>query len=346
MGLDSVGGDNTALIDDVTVAVSTATATVPTIGDYSFEQVQVGAGNFQYNPSGSAWTFSPAADGGSGLAANNSGFTVGNGPAPQGNQVAFLQSYGTITQSVAGWGAGSYTLSFYTAQRGNQAASAEDFEVLVDGNVVGTFKPVGPMYQFVTTASFTVTAGAHAIEFKGLDSVGGDNTALIDDVTVAVATATVPTIGDYGFEQVQVGAGNFQYNPSGSAWTFSTNSGLSANGSGFTANNPPAPQGNQVAFLQSYGTITQSVAGWAAGSYTISFDAAQRGNQASSAEDFEVLIDGKVVSTFKPVGATYQAETTASFTVTAGAHAIEFVGLDSVGGDNTALIDDVTVATA
>ena len=310
----------------------------PALGDPGFEQAQVG--NYQYNPSGSAWTFSSN----SGLAADDSGFTAGNGPAPQGSQVAFLQSYGTIMQSVAGWGAGSYTLSFYTAQRGNQASSAEDFEVLVDGNVVGTFKPVGPVYQFVTTASFTVTAGSHAIEFLGLDSVGGDNTALIDAVTVAVSTATVPTIGDYSFEQAQVG--NYQYNPSGSAWTFSSNSGLAADDSGFTAGNGPAPQGSQVAFLQSYGTIMQSVAGWAAGSYKLSFDTAQRGNQAASAEDFEVLIDGVVVSTFKPVGPMYQYVTTASFAVAAGSHTIEFVGVDSVGGDNTALIDDVTVATA
>jgi hypothetical protein len=32
-----------------------------------------------------------------------------------------------------------------------------------------------------------VTAGTHTIEFLGVDSATGDNTVLIDDVTVAIA---------------------------------------------------------------------------------------------------------------------------------------------------------------
>ncbi len=70
-------------------------------------------------------------------------------------------------------------------------------------------------------------------------------------------------IGDPGFEQVQVGAGQFRYNPTGSAWTFApqngnSGSGIAANGSGFTAGNPAAPQGSQVAFLQATGSISQA----------------------------------------------------------------------------------------
>ena len=45
---------------------------------------------------------------------------------------------------------------------------------------------------------------------------------------------------DSGFEQVQVGSGQFRYNPTGSPWTFSASSGIAANSSGFTAGNPPA----------------------------------------------------------------------------------------------------------
>ena len=88
-------------------------------------------------------------------AANNSGFTSGNPPAPQGVQVAFLQTTGSFTQTVAGWAAGSYVLSFYAAQRGNYQASQQDFQVLVDGVVVGTFTPSGTSYQTYTTAAFT-----------------------------------------------------------------------------------------------------------------------------------------------------------------------------------------------
>ena len=75
-----------------------------------------------------------------------------------------------------------------------------------------------------------------------------------------------------------MGAGQFRYRPTGSPWTFTGGAGISANGSGFTAGNPPAPQGSQVAFLQGTGSFSQAVAGWAAGSYRLTFYAAQRGN--------------------------------------------------------------------
>ncbi len=188
-----------------------------------------------------------------------------------------------------------------------------------------------------------MTAGAHTIDFLGLDTAGGDNTAFLDAVSVAIAP---PTVGDAGFESVQVGAGKYAYDPTGSAWTFAGTAGISGNGSAFTSGNPAAPQGTQVAFLQDKGSFTQSVAGWSAGTYTISFDASQRDNNGKSVEDFEVLVDGKVVGTFKPTGTSYQTYTTAAFTVTAGAHAIKFLGLDTAGGDNTAFLDDVSITTA
>ena len=56
--------------------------------------------------------------------------------------------------------------------------------MLVDGAVVGTFTPDGTTYKTYTTDPFTVAAGSHTIEFAGRDSLGTDNTALIDDITV------------------------------------------------------------------------------------------------------------------------------------------------------------------
>ena len=145
--------------------------------------------------------------------------------------------------------------------------------MLVDGAVVGTFTPSGTTYQTYTTSAFSVAAGAHTIKFLGLDSAGGDNTAFVN----AVVPVSLATIGDAGFEQVQVGGDQFQYRPTGSPWTFAGNAGISGYYSGFTSGNPLAPEGVQVAFLQNTGSFSQSVAGWAAGSYKLSFSAAQRG---------------------------------------------------------------------
>ena len=94
---------------------------------------------------------------------------------------------GGFNQVVTGMTAGSYVLSFDAAQRGNYGTSRENFEVLVDGTVVGTFTPTGTRYAVYTTVAFTVTAGAHTITFQGLDSVGGDNTAFLDEIELASA---------------------------------------------------------------------------------------------------------------------------------------------------------------
>jgi hypothetical protein len=149
-------------------------------------------------------------------------------------------------------------------------------------------------------------------------------------------------VADGGFETPSLGKGGYQYSPTGSSWTFSNGSGIATNGSAFTSKNPNAPQGTQVAFLQKTGLIRQKIR-FAAGSYQISFDAAQRKGVNKSVQNFQVLIDGQVVGTFTPNGFKYKPYSTSSFTVSAGSHILSFQGLDSNGGDNTVFIDVVTI---
>ena len=132
---------------------------------------------------------------------------------------------------------------------------------------------------------------------------------------------------------------DFEYDPTGTAWSYSGDAGVAGNGSGFTSGNPNAPEGTQVGFLQVNGSFSQVVAGMAAGTYEITFDAAQRGNFGTSQQDVQVLVDGMVVGTFTPAGTSYAPYTTAAFTVAAGSHTITFQGLATV--DCTAFIDDV-----
>ncbi len=311
--------------------------TAPAVGDSGFEAVPAGSG-FVVNPTGSAWTFSS----GSGVTGNNSPFTSGNPNAPQGQQVAFVQNTGTITQSVANLAAGNYQISFQAAQRGNYGGF-QTLQVLVDGSAVGTITPSGTSYATYTTSIFAVAAGTHTISFVGLTPTTGDSTAFIDNVNLAFAPAA--TVVDSGFESVSVGSGGgaYVYNPSGSAWTFGPQSGLSGNGSAFTAGSPIAPQGSQVAFLQDHGTISQSIGNFAAGSYQISLLAAQRANYGTSNQSFQVLIDGTVVGTINPTSTSYQSYSTPSFNVTAGTHTLTFQGLTSNASDYTAFIDAVAI---
>jgi hypothetical protein len=338
-GLDPNGGDNTAFIDAVQVNVAQVSA--PALTNAGFETPNLGTGdgtwsatNYQYNPTGAAWDFS----GSSGITGNGSGFTFGNAAAPEGTQVAFLQGTGSFSQSVNFAQGGAFTIAFQAAQRGNWQASAQTFEVLVDGNVVGTFTPGGTSYAAFGTNPFTVGVGSHTIAFVGLNPNGGDNTAFIDAVQVNAVTA----IANAGFEAPAVGNGAFAYNPTDTAWTFTGGAGVSGNGSGFTAGNPDAPDGTQVAFLQGSGSLTQTL-NLAAGTYTISFQAAQRQNYQASSQTFQVLIDGTVVGTFTPSDTAYASFTTDSFTLAAGSHTLTFVGVNPNGGDNTAFIDAVSL---
>ena len=236
------------------------------LGDAGFEAPALGTGNFQYRPTGTIWTFASN----SGIAANQSAFTAANPNAPEGTQVGFLQGTGSFSQSILLSG-GSYQISFKAAQR---AGNHQNFSILVDGNSVGSFTPAGSSYALSSTSTFTLTPGSHTVTFQGVDSAGGDNTAFVDAVNLA---PVAPPIANAGFESPALGTG-FQYRPTGASWTFTGNAGESGNHSGFTAGNPNAPQGTQVAFVQATGSFSETIANWTPGSYQISFQAAQRAN--------------------------------------------------------------------
>ena len=334
------------LVSNNPVAVTvTASIVAPAVADSGFETPSLASGSFGYDPSGSPWTF----NGQAGISANSSGFTSGNSGAPEGNQVAFIQNQGSISQSV-NFTAGNYLVSFDAAQRGNTGTSTESVEFLVDGTGIGTFKPAGTAYSTDNLIAFTVTTGFHTIEFLGLNSTG-DNTAFIDQVQL-----TRSPIPDAGFETPSVGSGPsaYAYDPSGSPWTFSatnnvrpspSGAGITGNGSGFSSGNPNAPVGTQVAFIQGTGTISQS-AYFVAGTYALTFDAAQRNNDNSSAQTIEVLVNGSDIGTITPSGTAYSSYTTGTYSFGNGNYTIEFEGLNPNGGDNTAFIDQVQAAPA
>src|SRR5262249_42921406 len=151
-------------------------------------------------------------------------------------------------------------------------SNVQDFQVLVDGASVGSFTPSGSSYQAYTTAAFAVSAGSHTITFQGLDTAGGDNTAFIDVVALKGVGGTT---GAPGFDLIPMTGGQRIVDPVGAGWEFTGNAGLSVTGSGLGTTDPSAHQGGLVAFLQGTGSMNQVVTGWAAGTYALTFDAAQ-----------------------------------------------------------------------
>jgi Bacterial Ig-like domain (group 3)/Gametolysin peptidase M11 len=300
-------------------------------GNGGFEAPNLG-GSYQYSPSGATWVFS----GGAGITGNGNAFTSGNGVAPEGSQVGFLQRNGMVAQTV-NLTAGSYTLSFQAAQRGNYQVGTQIVLVQLDGVTVGQYQPPGTTYSGYTTPGFTVaSSGSHTISLVGAGS-GSDFTAFIDDVRLTAGSTPAFTNG--GFESPNL-AGGYQYSPSGATWIFTVGAGITGNGNAFTSGNGVAPEGSQVAFLQGNGMVAQT-ANLTVGSYTLSFQSAQRGNYQVGTQIVLVQLDGITVGQYQPPGTAYSGYTTPAFTVaSSGSHTISLVGAGS-GSDFTAFVDDV-----
>jgi hypothetical protein len=160
----------------------------------------------------------------------------------------------------------------------------------------------------------------------------------------AADTSLLTAISDGNFEIPALTANTYQYTPNGSPWLFSGAAGITTNDSPFNASNPnsPDPNGTQVAFLQDLGSMGQSVY-MDVGTYSFSFEAAQRAGNASP-QAIQVSVNGSQVSSITPTTNTYASYQTASFTITtAGPQTVQFFGLDPQGGDSTALIDEVAI---
>ena len=298
---------------------------------------------------------------------NQSAFTLGNANSPSGVQVAFIQNGASISQSVY-LDAGQYNITFLAAQRAYYQVQWQQVAILVDGSPVSVITPmnfnipatatvaawVSPAtaYNPYQSADFIVSGGMHTITFQGLAPSSADSTIFID----SVAVNNMNGINDGSFEQAVQAYGTYSFNPNATAintngmtpWQFSGPAGVATNASAFTIGNTAAPNGNQVAFIKGDGSMSQTVF-LTTGLYSLSFEAVQRATSEDAYQELEVLIDGVPEGTVIPSNTTkaigipqwglYQ---TNAFTVTTGLHTVTFVGLNPQGGDNTALVDEVS----
>ena len=214
----------------------------------------------------------------------------------------------------------------------------------IQNAIAGLVVPASGSYLLGITGTPTA-AGTETFTVTATDTLGV-TTSTNYSITVAPATTpVVPTIADGSFEQPVVAANTYQLDPSGIPWQFSGIAGVSSNGSPFTAGNPNAPNGSQVALIKGTGSMSQSVT-FTAGTYDLSFLAAQRANYQSQSQQLQVLVDGAQVALLTPVGTSYGLYQTSNFTVTAGTHTIQFIGTNPQGGDNTAFLDEVAISAA
>ena len=161
-GLDTAGGDNTAFIDKSSSG-RVDRALVP-VGDCGLR-----AGR-RWAPASTGTTRrarpgpSPAAPGSRATAAASPPATRRPRRAPR--SPSSRRPARSARPSPAGPPAPTRSPSRPPSAATSQA-SRQDFHVLVDGVVVGTFTPAGTSYQTYTTAAFSVTAGSHTDRLPG-----------------------------------------------------------------------------------------------------------------------------------------------------------------------------------
>lgn len=305
-------------------------------GDFESPAVTTPNG-FVYRPSGSLWTFV----GGSGYSKNATPFTNGNPPAPDGQQVLFLQGTGRVNQNLD-FVAGFYSFELQAAQRGNFQASSQTFELRVDGQAIASFTPAGTNYELLSTGPFFIASGQHTVELRGLNPNGGDNTAFVDLLQYKRHIGILVNGGGMEDPVITTSSG-YQYRPTGGPWSFYGGSGLTKNKTAFTNANPSAPEGQQVMFLQGTGNARISIPVQQAGHYRVRFKAALRANNNPATEHqvVEVLVDGHVLGSFDIPDFNYTDLYTMPLHLATGAHVLHLRGLNPQAGDNTAFIDMV-----
>ena len=205
--LPAVASANAGLYDVIissTAGSATSEAARLTVGDVAILNPSFEADSFAVFPgyvSGSApitgWTaldnhgVNPIADGQSPFA--------NNGVIPHGVQVAFLQGDGALSQTISGFTVGGdYYVHYYENSRGGY--SVPSIEVKVGETTVVSAHAVPPVgggnpYRRVSSEMFVASAASLDLAFVKSNPLGGDSTALIDNVAIIqVPPGTAPSI--------------------------------------------------------------------------------------------------------------------------------------------------------
>jgi len=312
---------------------------VPVVRDAGFETPALYPKTWSARPTGTAWTFINSA----GLASNKSTFVYQNPDAPEGGQVAYIQGESSLSQTVSGFISGvPVVVRLRGAQRVGGNTSPQELRISIDGMVVGTFQPPSGNYTDFTSSPFLVAPGAHTLKIAGRAGPG-DYTAFVDFVRFDTVEGVPTKVLDSGFETPALYPQTWSARPAGTAWTFVNSAGLASNKSTFVYQNPDAPEGAQVAYIQGESSLSQTVTGFLSGvPAVVRLKGAQRVGGNSSPQELRISIGGVVVGVFQPPSGNYTDFTSSPFVVPPGAHTLKITGRAGPG-DYTALVDSVRV---
>lgn len=258
--------------------------------------------------------------------------TAASGSFPVGNLAVHQTATTQLTVSFTGVaGATSYSI--------NRSVNGGSYSALTSTtgtSYSNTGLTNGSNYCYTVAAVFS-TGTANA------------SSPVCETVSASVVSINIP---NYSFETPSTST--YVYGATGGSWTFtassgSNGSGVTTNGSAFTASNSNAPAGTQVGFIQGTGSIYQTITGLTAGTtYQVTLSMSQRQNsyngQVGNTVDFRV--NGTTITTFDPPQSSgAYADYTVTFTAPATSATIGFYGTNKLATstypDNTAFIDNV-----
>lgn len=272
------------------------------------------------------WVFTGTA----GVTGKNSTLASGITPTADGRLAAYLQEFGSMSQTGNVAVAGNYSLTFDAVGK----SGYQQVKVFVNDDAKWTYNVYASTeWSHIATEIIPLPAGSHKITLAG-NSTGSGQVALVDNVRLVPASVFNLTTITGAFEEWQIGAGHIFANIGQQPWTFSDGSGLISAG---PPGNWPVFNGKQSAVLFMDGQMSQT---WTdvGGTYRIEFAAALANGPATVT--VTTGVSPPVTRLSSPISSTsYVTKVTPDFTLPAGTNTVKF----SVSGAflNKVYIDDV-----
>jgi len=161
-----------------------------------------------------------------------------------------------------------------------------------------------------------------------------------EPVTAIPSSEPKLTVLNTGFEEPYTYS--WLASPPDGDWSFGPNTGVAANSYGYTSGNALAPEGRQVCYIQSDGRLSQVLRGLSVGArYEIHLKASQRCGWGGT-QGVSVRLDELVIGTIiPPAGDPAYSDYVVAFTASSPVHTLSLSGTN--WGDNTALVDDISI---
>jgi len=325
----------------------------PMLQNFSFEDngIEITYPGYLSNNPVDSWAFSTASAGRN----TSDGPFFGTGKTPDGHNVCFIQSAGTVSQTVSGFESGeNYTLSLCANAGTWIGKSNAVMEVKLDGvTIIGltNVTAVSENEDFHTFSAIVSPGSGNFVLEISHTNTSPDFALLIDKVQITkIVDSTDGFIKNNGFEAdgSDIVFPGYVSNNLLTGWTYSADDKIGRNTSaGPFLDNGTVPEGKNICFIKGQNSISQTIFDFESnGFYRISIfaNAAQAG---SAFEELEIKIGG--VSVLGPVsvspvgGNNFFHEFAANFTAASTNLTLEIRQADFMPG-TILLIDNISIA--